>query len=171
MELKDRDHLIDEWLEGALERSGRAEPRPGLDNRILASLNAERERVRVRDWSWWPAWAGVAAILLIAGVALFTKTQRLEPRLMSHVTPPLVSKSLEPRVMPSARKLPVHATRRQKAAPRLEQFPSPQPLSEQEQILTRYIQQFPREAVLVAQAQTQLSKQEMMEQDTSEQNQ
>jgi hypothetical protein len=52
----------------------------------------------------------------------------------------------------------------------LEQFPSPQPLSAQEEILTRYIQQFPREAGLVAQAQTQLSKQEMIEQETSEEN-
>jgi hypothetical protein len=171
METEDRDHLIDEWLEAALIQRGRAEPRLGLENRILASIKAERERVPLRDWSWWPLWAGVAAILLIAGVALFTKTQKLEPLLMSHIAAPVVSKSLEPRVMPSARKLPVHATRRPKAAPRLEQFPSPQPLSEQEEILARYLQQFPREAGLVAQAQTQLSKQEMIEQDISERNQ
>ena len=171
MEPKERDQFIDEWLEGALKQRGSAEPRPGLENRIFASVEAERDRVRVRDWSWLPAWAGVAAILLIAGVTFFTKTQKLGPPLISHIAAPAVSKSMEPRVMTSARKLPVHSTRTTKGAPRLEQFPSPQPLSEQEQILARYIQQFPREAVLVAQAQTQLSKQEMVEQDTSEQNQ
>jgi hypothetical protein len=49
------------------------------------------------------------------------------------------------------------------SAPRLEQFPSPEPLSEQEEFLARYVEQFPHEAVLVARAQTQLMKQEMIE--------
>ena len=45
---------------------------------------------------------------------------------------------------------------------RLEHFPSPQPLSEQEELLARYIEQYPHEAVVVARAQTELMK-EMIE--------
>ena len=47
------------------------------------------------------------------------------------------------------------------SASRREQFPSPQPLSEQEELLARYIERFPHEAVLMARAQTQLMKEEM----------
>lgn len=167
----DQERFIDEWLEGALKQRGRAEPRPGLENRILASIKAERERVPARGWSWWPVWAVAAAILLIAGVVLLRSTQELAPPVVSHVTAPAVSKSVEHRVIASGRKSLMRSAGKPGAAPRMEQFPSPQPLSEQEQILARYIQQFPREAGLVAQAQTQLSKQAMIEQDTSEQNQ
>jgi hypothetical protein len=52
------------------------------------------------------------------------------------------------------------------AAARREQFPTPQPLSQQEAMLARYIEQFPREASLMAQAQTQLTRQEMIERET-----
>jgi hypothetical protein len=170
MESEDRERFIDEWLEGALERRGRAEPRPGLENRILANIKTERERVPVRVWSWWPVWAGAAAILLIGGMASVRRNHEVGLPVVSHVTAPAASKTLEPGITAAAKKSPRPSTRKPAAAPRREQFPSPQPLSEQEQILARYIQQFPREAVLVAQAQTELSKQEMIEQETLEQN-
>jgi hypothetical protein len=38
------------------------------------------------------------------------------------------------------------------SAPKLDQFPSPQPLSEQEKILASYVAEYPEHAVLVAQA-------------------
>ena len=48
------------------------------------------------------------------------------------------------------------------ATPRLEQFPSPQPLSEQERILADYVTQFRREAVLGAEAQRRLERQDAL---------
>jgi hypothetical protein len=42
----------------------------------------------------------------------------------------------------------------------LEQFPSPRPLSEQEIMLARFVEQFPREAAMIARAQTKLLAQE-----------
>lgn len=169
MEFKDREHFIEEWLERALKHRGVAEPRPGLESRILGAIQAERERVPMAGWSWRPVWVSLAAILVIAGVALLRRTDEVAPPVVSHVTAPAVSKFPE-YVAATARKSVAHSTRTSHATPRLEQFPSPQPLSEQEQILARYIEQFPREAVLVAQAQTQLAKQEMIEQETLEQN-
>jgi hypothetical protein len=42
--------------------------------------------------------------------------------------------------------------------PRLDQFPSAQPLSEQEIALARYVSQFPQEATLIARAQGEYEK-------------
>jgi hypothetical protein len=42
--------------------------------------------------------------------------------------------------------------------PRLSQFPSPRPLSEQEQLLVRYVTESPDEAVLVAKEQAERQK-------------
>jgi hypothetical protein len=170
MEPKDRERFIDEWLARALQERGAGEPRPGLENRILASLKAERERVPVRTWAWRPLWVSVAAILLIGVIGSLRRTpERAAPiSVVSVGGGPAVSKLQGSSVAVAVQKPRVHLIRR--SIPRREQFPSPQPLSEQEEILARYIQQFPREAVLVAQAQTLLSKQEMIEQEMSEEN-
>jgi prefoldin subunit 5 len=45
----------------------------------------------------------------------------------------------------------------------LEQFPSPQPLSEQEQMLARYVEELPSEAKQIAQAQTELARHDEIE--------
>ena len=42
--------------------------------------------------------------------------------------------------------------------PRLEQFPSPSPLSEEEKLLKEFVRNSPQEAVLVAQAQAERQK-------------
>ena len=44
------------------------------------------------------------------------------------------------------------------ANPKLDQFPSPRPLSEEEQLLVRYVHEFPEEAVLIAKAQAESEK-------------
>jgi hypothetical protein len=171
MEPKDKDRFIDEWLDAALKQRGAAEPRPGLENRVLAAVKAERERVDSQTWTWRPVWLSVAAILLIGIVTTLSRApgKKGPASVESNVTVPAASKSPERGTATSTallRKSRPGALRRASAIPRSEQFPSPQPLSEQEQILARYIERFPREAMLVAQAQTQLSKQEMIEQET-----
>jgi len=170
MESKDKEPLIDEWLDNALRQRGAVGPRPGLENRILAAVTAERDRVPAHNWSWRPVWVTFAAILLVAMVASLRKTAtKIGPTsAASNVAAPVVSKSPQHGATSTTVRRKSHASgARAVSVPRLEKFPSPQPLSEQEQILARYIQQFPREAVLVAQAQTEPSKQEMIEQETS----
>jgi hypothetical protein len=170
MEPKDKERFIDEWLDAALKKRGTGEPRPGLENRILAAVRAERERIPVQTWSWRPVCVTLAAILLIGIVTFLRRTPEKvgTTSVASHVSSPVV-KSPERGAAFSAvtPRLRASAVRRASGIPRLEQFPSPQPLSEQEKILASYIQRFPREAVLVAQAQTQLLKQEMIEQEIS----
>lgn len=170
MERKDQDRFTDRDLDAALKNYGAVEPRRGLESRIIANLRTERARVTTPAWRWWPALAVVTSILLI-GTAVVLKTH--------HSTPP-VAVGNQPAV-PAARGVvtshgneshvltALRPPRRKgtivASAPRLEQFPSPQPLSEQEQLLARYIKQFPRQATLMARAQTELMKQEMMERD------
>ena len=48
-------------------------------------------------------------------------------------------------------------------APKLEQFPSPSPMNEQEKMLARYVRKFPQRAALVARAQTELQKRDQRE--------
>jgi hypothetical protein len=49
------------------------------------------------------------------------------------------------------------------AEPKLDQFPSPRPLSKQEELLARYAREHPQEANLIAQAQAELEKQDLLE--------
>jgi hypothetical protein len=47
--------------------------------------------------------------------------------------------------------------------PKLEQFPAPQPLSEQEKLLQAYVAKYPEQAGLVARARTEELRQEQLE--------
>jgi hypothetical protein len=49
------------------------------------------------------------------------------------------------------------------AHPKLDQFPSPQPLSEQEKILASYVQEYPENAVLLARARTEALRKDQLE--------
>ena len=46
---------------------------------------------------------------------------------------------------------------------KLDRFPSPQPLSEQEKILASYVEKYPEEAVLLARARTEAVRQDQLE--------
>lgn len=164
---------IDEWLDAALKGYGVAEPRPGLENRIFANVRAERRRATVRGWRRWPAVAAMAAVLLIS-VGVFLARSRGNAKSV-----PIAKENVGAEAKPNQRDYPgaeqgahdVHRVNRSAprhgtetaAHPRTEQFPTPQPLSEQEIALERYIEEFPREATLMAQAQTELTRQEMLD--------
>ncbi len=183
MEPDERERVVDKWLDAGLKQYGQAEPRPGLENRILAGLRSEGERMLARKWQWWPALAALTAIFLI-GIGVFSLKLRntgVHAPLAKESPASFQQKSREPRQSDSSRIQESPSQRIRAAVPRplhrhhvtgpaatarLEQFPSPQPLSEQEAILQRYAEQFPREASLMAQAQTQLTRQEMIERET-----
>jgi len=172
---KERERLIDEWLDGTLKQRGAAEPRPGLEDRVLASLRSASSRMPAPAWSWRPAWIALAATVLIGGALFLARRSGSSRQVATSTGFPVKlgtptkaeSRGLQTGAQaPSSRhqrqvSTPRHAIETAIAAvPKLEQFPSPQPLSEQEQILVRYVQQFPREAGLMARAQTELSEQE-----------
>lgn len=162
MEPNDRKHLIDEWLDCALKQRANVEPRPGLENRILASISAERNRTPKPRWNWRPVSLAVAtAIVLVIALSLHRPASKITVAVRPAIPPShKVSSNIAPVLPTGIRGKRTHAHRPPRP-PHLDQFPSPQPLTEQEQILAEYVQRFPRTARLVAQAQTALLSQEI----------
>jgi hypothetical protein len=56
-----------------------------------------------------------------------------------------------------------HATAVASANPKLDQFPSPQPLSEQEKLLENYVAKYPERAVLLARARFEALQRDQLE--------
>ena len=140
MEPNEKDRLVSEWLNDALKQFGQAEPRPGLEGRVLASLRAESEREVSRRWQWWPAVVAVTAILTIVVGVFLARSGRHNPQ------PPIAGKiSVPVKVRPTQmNNSPVQAANREThtrahghprrtdvelASGTQEQFPSPEPLS------------------------------------------
>jgi hypothetical protein len=174
-------------LEAALAEYGSIEPRSGLEQRVLANLRGGRDAVR-GGWSrWWLATAVGALTLavVVAGAGFVVWKARDRGTIaVSPIGPPqnrvltredsdahypmiAVEKSSE-RPKPTvggkgsrshwAAEHPAILT----AQPKLEQFPSPRPLSEQEKILASYVKRYPETASLVAKARAAASLQDSL---------
>jgi hypothetical protein len=179
MEPNSRERFDEEWLDAALKQYGQAEPRAGLENRVLASLRIERERAASPGWQWWPAVGALTAIAMITVGMFLVRLNRRKTQapVAREIVASVEVKGPEPGQTKQQATTGGIRTRMPRphrhvevefVSEKREQFPSPEPLSEQEQILARYIQQFPREATLMARAQTELDRQEMLEQPGSE---
>lgn len=174
---RDRERLAGSWLEASLRQYGEAEPRPGLEGRVWAKLRAEREPGPDGSWSWAVALAVLLAVMVGGGIFWARGPGALPETTSGHRSPPLVPKGApaplattearSPAVSALLSSAPRRVARRSAAAvgdePRLEQFPSPRPLSEQEEMLARYVQEETQEAKLVAKAQTEMLKKESLE--------
>jgi hypothetical protein len=179
MEPRERKPLADRWLDAALKRYGQAEPLPGMERRVLANLRAEKPSI-AEHWNWWPM-LGTLAVLVVGTSTFLIRGRGVAPGPVERhavlsaspkeatVFPPLVAGSAVSLSAPSVRSTRTagHRTRPAIAisedAPWLEQFPSPRPLSEQEKLLMIYVRQSPREAMLMARAETELRKRELVE--------
>jgi hypothetical protein len=170
------EHDLNQWLESALGQYSKAEPRPGLENRILASLQTERSRITARRRWWWAAGAAVAAATIVLAVWLghgdHTRTpdaigvsaeitvgdgDRLAtPRDVRPATQPAELAAVKARRQPSTD--PAAGAHQVGDVAKLDQFPTPTPLSDQEKLLARYVEQFPQRAALIARAQTDLQE-------------
>jgi hypothetical protein len=166
---------IDRVLDAALAKYASAEPRQGLDERVLANLRAEQARLPDRAWWRWSVMAALAGLVVVA-VTLTWRTARPSHAVVAHRSP-TTTPNLEhpaPRVASGAGPNDIHpqtpgratrrATHRNHQAivaspnPKLDQFPSRQQLSEQELALARYVSEFPQEATLIARAQEEDEK-------------
>jgi len=165
--------LLDRQLDAALSNYAAVEPRTGLEQRILANLRAEREHAALQPWWQWPA-AGalMAGILLTAFIAW--RSEKQVQNIAAQSAPTTVKTTWQPAMQEtnhsgsalirsrhsgSGKQRGRHATSRplpvEVSAPKLDQFPSPRPLSEQEQTLARYVTKYPEHAALIAQARTE----------------
>lgn len=166
-----RDNL-DRLLDKALAKYAAVEPRLGLEERVLAHLRSEH--IPVANRAWW-RWASVAAAALVVVAAFLARTTGPPPSVI--VNYPAIEKQPVPARAARIAKLakernPPHprSAKRQSrqssattaaADPKLDVFPSPQPLTEEELALTQYVRNFPSDARLVAQTQ-QTSENEIL---------
>src|SRR5713226_790174 len=161
MDSGDRNKL-EQWLERKLRKYGTAEPRSGLESRVLANLAVKAKRSGVRSaWPWLLAGASAAALF----ISIWLGVVHLGSRKSQNITNPVISRAQGHHPSQTAPSTPTErqVTRRQPikrahaiavaelaSEPRLNQFPSPRPLSEQELLFANYAERFPQEAVLIA---------------------
>lgn len=152
---QEKERQLDQLLDSLLAQYSQAEPRPGMQTRLRAILRAEiltpvkRERWHVR---WLLAGAGAAAL---AAVMFALYVSRVPPVAKPPVIPvagvpvlpptrPVTVPNKNPQRQKSRVEPPQVAS---KADMRQEVFPTPNPLSEQERLLLRYLAGTPGEEV------------------------
>jgi hypothetical protein len=160
---------LDRELDTALAKLAAVEPRAGLEQRVLANLRAEQYHTSTLSWSRWPAIAALLTILVLI-LSLTWRSGKPGRIAAQHTVAPMQnndhpgtqaannapSRPIRSRDARSARWLKPHAVIHPAttiaSAPKLDQFPSPQPLSEQEKILAHYVTNYPQHAAMIAQA-------------------
>lgn len=156
----------DAQLDKILKKYGEGVPRPGLEGRILARLVQEREPSTTYGWNW-PFTIATLTAALAVFVVLKTSSREgtgsgqipianiAHQGLPAAISHPKQNATAKPHIRQQ-----VHEKRRL-PEPRLEQFPAPAPLNEQEVMLMQYMQEHQCEAVVVAKAREEMRKQDL----------
>ena len=182
---RERDIESDEFdreLDAALAKFAEVEPRAGLEERVLANLRAQREGTLFRKWRQWTALAAVTAVMIVVALSLVWRPVGSQQAVKTRHQPSKTKDGTErgaevamnrERNSPRAahpvflKKSAMRSSRPPQptvaAAAHLNQFPSPQPLSEQEMILVSYVAQFQNQAVLVARARMESLRRDLTE--------
>jgi hypothetical protein len=157
---REKQRPLDELLDSLLATYSDAEPRPGMEKRLLATLRAVSLSANTSQrlaWRWLLAGAAAGAVTAVVVFAVYWRQIPATPQLprieMAGPPPPLLYPAHSiPRGSGQEQKIS-HAPRRDLAMPatvadvRQEIFPSPTPLSEQERLLMRYLASTPRREV------------------------
>lgn len=164
----DRSDEIDRALDAALAKYAAVEPRAGLEERVLANLHADHAR-RVNH-AWWRWGLGATAVaVIVLTVALAWRSGRPSPPAIANRRPVMKQDltqlashdghavhSRPPHPLRSGSAHPAHPRSVVAVSPKLDRFPSPRPLSEQEKILANYVSEYPEHAALIAQARMEM---------------
>ena len=175
---QEKDKQIDKMLDSLLAGYSSAEPRPGLETRIMATLRDAGSREASRGWwglKW--VWVGAALATVIVGGVLISGKRHVAPppRTVVQTTQPAVQQPVvkQPVIeQPNAQQSTIQSSaaaavgservihRHKTLAPGPQQnaglalsqrpavFPTPTPLSEQERLLLSYYSHTPREEVI-----------------------
>jgi hypothetical protein len=159
----EKEKQMDEMLDSLLTNNSAAEPRPGLETRILANLRDAADREALPGpWNFRWLWAGtaVAAAIVVALVLIgrghhiatptptVVQTQQPAPsqseiQQVGAETANTISTSHRKKLAP-----PYHQDVNLALSQRPSVFPTPTPLSEQERLLLSYYSGTPREEVI-----------------------
>jgi hypothetical protein len=141
---RENEKFADQLLAGSLERYARAEPRAGLEGRILAGVKARRQSAHARNWALGLAFSALALVAIFMAVRVTQRTTLpaapQPPRIAA--AQPETTASLE---LVAPHRLKVAKVPSSKVTPqRPQQFPTPAPLSEQEKLLLLYVKETPK---------------------------
>lgn len=159
---QEKDRQMDEMLDSLLANYSSAEPRPGLETRILANLrDAEENKSPAGWWNFKWLWVGAVTAAIIMALVLIGGRHLIEPP--THVIVKTSQPAPQPEIQPhgpAVRNETVRIRPRKSLAPTRPQnaalalnerpavFPTPTPLSEQEKLLLSYLAGTPREEVI-----------------------
>ena len=165
---QDQPDELDRLLDATLAKYADIEPRAGLEDRILAHLHTEPLRPPRHGWLQWGL-AGAVAGIAVVTILVWSPSHVPHPVIANHPQATILRPATrEGKPAPHATNeiaaakhasMPKAVARRAPAStavaayPKLDQFPSPQPLTAEEIALAKYAKNFPKEARLVAQAQ------------------
>ena len=163
MNPKERERLVDQVLDRALGPQ-LVEPRPGLEERILANLPAQPEQRPWWRWMWIPALAAAAVLALVIGMRVLQRPavpsqqvqktiERPKQEIATKPQPPSVQQTIEPKRLVAKRSAPrmsPQPTTVAVAEPRLDVFPSRGTLTPEERLLVAFVRQQPLHARTVA---------------------
>jgi hypothetical protein len=160
---QEKDKRVDEMLDSLLANYSSAEPRPGLETRILANLQGAAGNESPAGWwnfKW--IWAGMVTAAIIVAAVLISGRHRVEPptHVIVKTSPAVPQPEIQPHA-PIARNETARIHRRKPSTVPAAQrnatfalnkrpavFPTPTPLSEQEKLLLSYVAGTPREEVV-----------------------
>jgi hypothetical protein len=159
---KDRQMQLDDMLDSLLANYSSAEPRPGLETRILANLRDAGEKRALQGWwnfKW--LWVGIVTAAIIVAAVLSNGRHRVAPptHVVVKTSPAVPQPDIQPHA-PAVRNETVRIRPRKSLAPTRPQnaalalnerpanFPTPVPLSEQERMMFTYLENTPREVVI-----------------------
>jgi len=159
----ENDRKMDEMLDSMLANYSAAEPRPGLETRILANLREAEEKKATQGWwnfKW--IWAGAVAAAIIVAAVLISGGHRVAPptNVIVKTRQPAPQPEIQPHAAIAPKQVGKIHRREPSAAPTTQQnatlalrdrpavFPTPTPLSEQEKLLLSYVASTPREEMI-----------------------
>jgi hypothetical protein len=155
MGAKNRDERLEAMLDSMLRAYSDEQPRPGLETRVLATLRAQ-EGLRKSVWwniRWtWSVGGVFAAAALLFAVWLWQAARLPAPPATVFNAPAPVPTMPSPEIQAIRQQDGIRRARPEEpvasADVRQEIFPSPTPLSEQEQALLRYLAGTSREEII-----------------------
>ena len=159
---EDKEHELEQWLDAALVRRAKVEPRPGLENRVLATLQAEQHRLALRR-RWWTM--GTAAAAATIAVAMWIGLHGKQPTASRGPGHSVANEHTSSESRPAVSRRPAQITKAQEVVrnpprhtkivpaarpiePKLDQFPSSREMSVAEEQLVQYLQAAPDAALL-----------------------